>query len=80
MTNRLLAVQLPSAVFDELNEVSRAEGSGMEEFVRVTVEEKLADLRTVRYFHQRGAWRCEPGTGRPQRTHRTPPSTTTDGD
>jgi hypothetical protein len=36
----------------------------MEDFVRVTLEEKLADLKTARYSRQRSPWRCEPGTRR----------------
>jgi hypothetical protein len=64
MTTRVLAVHLPSEMFDELHEVSVTEGRQMEDFVRVTLEEKLADLKTARYFRQRGPWRCEPGTRR----------------
>ena len=71
MKKRMLALYLPPAIFDELEELSTIEGSGMEEFVRVALEERLADLRTVEYFRQRGPWRCPPGTRRPKRTQRT---------
>ncbi len=74
MTKRVLAVHLPPAIFDELEEVGVIEGSGMEEFVRIALEEKLADLRTAQYFRERGPWRCVPGVRRPRRRHRTAPS------
>jgi hypothetical protein len=71
MRERSLALHLPPVVFEELQQVSASEGSGIEDFVRAAVEEKLADMRTARYFRERGPWRALPGRRRPRRSGST---------
>jgi len=44
----------------ELLETTGAGNAAVEEFVRTAVEEKLTELRMVRYFRERGPWRCVP--------------------
>jgi hypothetical protein len=64
MKQRVLSLDLPPALFQELQQASSAEGADITQFVRVTLEEKLADLRTMRAFREQGPWRRPPGLRR----------------
>jgi hypothetical protein len=71
MSKRSLLLDLPPALFQELQQVSTAEGADITEFVRVALEEKLADLRTIRAFREQGPWRRVAGLRRPRRRSKT---------
>jgi hypothetical protein len=68
MNKHSLSLDLPPVLFQELQQVCTAEGADIREFVRVTLEEKLADLRTMRTFR---AWRAAPGVRRSRRSSKT---------
>jgi hypothetical protein len=67
-----LSIDLPRDVLRELEQASVAEGRRVEEFVRVAVEEKLADLRTMQTFRARAPWGGVPGPKRPRKRNRVP--------
>ena len=71
MNKRSLSLDLPPALFEELQQASTAEGADITEFVRVTLEEKVADLKTMRAFREHGPWQRAPGLRRPRRRSKT---------
>ena len=52
------ALRLQTSLMDELRTVVKDEGTTLNQFINVAVAEKLAGLRTERYFQ---------GAGRPRR-------------
>ncbi len=49
------ALRLQASLMDELRTVVEDEGSSINQFINVAVAEKLAALRTERYFQERAA-------------------------
>ena len=49
------ALRLQASLMDELRTVVEEEGTTLNQFINVAVAEKLAALRTERYFRQRAA-------------------------
>ncbi len=49
------ALRLQSSLLDELRVVVEEEGTTLNQFINVAVAEKLAALRTERYFQERAA-------------------------
>lgn len=49
------ALRLQSSLMDELRLVVEEEGTTLNQFINVAVAEKLAALRTERYFRERAA-------------------------
>ena len=47
------ALRLQTSIMDELRTVVEAEGTTLNQFINVAVAEKLAALRTERYFQER---------------------------
>ena len=71
MNKHSLSLDLPPALFQELQQASTAEGADITEFVRVTLEENVADLKTIRAFREQDSWRRVPGLRRPRRRSKT---------
>lgn len=53
------ALRLQASLLDELRNVVKEEGTTINQFINVAVAEKLAALRTERYFRERAA-RADP--------------------
>ena len=49
------ALRLQSSLLEELRSVAEAEGTTINQLINVAVAEKLAALRTERYFQERAA-------------------------
>lgn len=49
------ALRLQTSLMDELRNVVEEEGTTLNQFINVAVAEKLAALRTERYFQERAA-------------------------
>jgi hypothetical protein len=49
------ALRLQASLMDELRAVVEEEGTTLNQFINVAVAEKLAALRTERYFRERAA-------------------------
>ena len=49
------ALRLQPSLLDEARKVAEAEGVALNQFINVAVAEKLAALRTERYFQERAA-------------------------
>ena len=49
------ALRLQTSLMDELRTVVKDEGTTLNQFINVAVAEKLAGLRTERYFQERAA-------------------------
>jgi hypothetical protein len=49
------ALRLQASLMDELRTVVEEEGTTLNQFINVAVAEKLAALRTERYFQERAA-------------------------
>lgn len=49
------ALRLQASLMDELRKVVEEEGTTLNQFINVAVAEKLAALRTERYFRERAA-------------------------
>jgi len=47
------ALRLQTSLLNELRQVAKEEGTSINQFVNVAVAEKLAALRTERYFRER---------------------------
>jgi hypothetical protein len=47
------ALRLQTSILDELRTVAEEEGTTINQFINVAVAEKLAALRTERYFQER---------------------------
>lgn len=48
-----LHLQLPDSLHKQLTEVSRQEGTSIDQWVALAIAEKLAALRTVKYLEER---------------------------
>ncbi len=55
MMLRKYVLRLQSSLLDELRIVAEEEGTTLNPFINVAVAEKLAALRTERYFRERAA-------------------------
>lgn len=49
------ALRLPNSVMDELKKEVAREATSINQFIVVAVARRLAELRTMRYFEDRGA-------------------------
>ncbi len=49
------ALRLPTSVMDELKKEVAREATSLNQFIVVAVARRLAELRTMRYFEERGA-------------------------
>ena len=49
------ALRLQPSLFDELRGVAAADDITLNQFINIAVAEKLAALRTEKYFHERAA-------------------------
>ena len=47
------ALRLQASIMEELRKVVEAEGTSINQFINIAVAEKLAALRTERYFQER---------------------------
>jgi len=47
------ALRLQTSLLNELRQVAKEEGTSINQFINVAVAEKLAALRTERYFRER---------------------------
>jgi hypothetical protein len=55
MAEKIESVQLQSSLLREVRKLAEAEGTSVREFVNVAVAERIAVLRTVRFFEERAA-------------------------
>lgn len=55
MTEKTEPVRLQPSLLREVRKLAEAEGSSVSEFVNVAVAERVAALRTVRFFQERAA-------------------------
>ena len=50
-----VALRLQPSLLEEVRKLAKEEGVALNQFVNVAVAEKVSELRTERYFRERGA-------------------------
>ena len=48
-----LSVRLPKSIHEQLKEIAAEEGISMNQFISITLAEKLASLKTMKYLEER---------------------------